>query len=52
MIKLLTPALAIVAIVTMEIVAICHGIDGKVLTGSVAAVAAIGGYFLRKSHAK
>ncbi|MDD5092788.1 MAG: hypothetical protein PHV74_00180 [Dehalococcoidia bacterium] len=37
---------AIAAIVIMECVAMCNGIDGKVLTLSVAAVAGLGGFKL------
>lgn len=45
----LVPIIAIVAIVLMEAIAIANGIDGMVLTASVASVAGIGGYkFARK----
>jgi len=47
LLKCLTPLIAILGIVAMELVAISHGIDGKVLTLSCVLVAGIGGYTLK-----
>lgn len=41
------PILAILAIMTMEIVALCHGIDGIALTASATAIGGIAGYYYR-----
>lgn len=46
------PTLAVVAIVIMECVALMNGIDGKVLTGSVAVVSGIAGWHFKKHTSK
>lgn len=43
-IKLLTPIIAILAIVLLELVAISKGMNGVMLAGSVALIAGIGGF--------
>ena len=40
----IVPTVAIVAICSVEMFAISHGINGVVLTGSIATIAAIGGF--------
>lgn len=42
------PVFAVLAIVTVETLAILHGIDGKALVASVGALAAIAGYYYAK----
>lgn len=44
MIKKLTPIIAILAIVALEAYAISQEINGVLLAGSVAVIAALGGY--------
>jgi len=42
--KHLTPVIAILAIVALEIVAITQGINGALLAGSIAIIAGLGGF--------
>ena len=44
MIPKLTPIIAIVAIVLLEVVALLQGINGVMLAGSIAIIAGLGGY--------
>jgi len=41
---LIVPIVVILAIVALEIVAICNSIDGVLLAGSIAVIAGLGGY--------
>lgn len=42
--------LAIAAVVGLEVLAISHGIDGKVLTFSIGSITALGGYGFGFGH--
>jgi len=44
------PALAIIGIVILDAIAICHGIDGTILATSISAIAGITGWQLKKSQ--
>lgn len=46
-IKACVPVVAIFGLVGLDVVALCHGIDGIALTATVAAVAGIGGYTVK-----
>jgi hypothetical protein len=44
------PAIAIIGIVILDSIAICHGIDGTLLSTSIGAVFTIAGWNLKKLH--
>lgn len=49
----MVPIIAILAIVSVETVAILHGIDGKGVVASVGALSGIAGYYYHKAkHGK
>jgi len=51
-IKNITPIVAMVLIAVLEIVAICNGINGALLAGSIAIIAGLGGYTAGARHRK
>lgn len=46
--KWLSPALAIVCITTIEILAVLKGMDGALLAGTIAIIAGLGGYSIAR----
>lgn len=46
-IKVLTPLISIGAILTLELVAISHGIDGVLFSGVIALLAGLGGFHVK-----
>ena len=44
------PVIAIIGIVILDAIAICHGIDGTILVTSISAIAGITGWQLKKSQ--
>jgi len=44
--------LAILCITALEIIALCNGIDGILLSGSIAVIAGLGGYEIKKKAKK
>lgn len=49
---LITPIVAIVAVVILELVALSQGINGVMLAGSIAVISGLGGYTVKAAKDK
>jgi hypothetical protein len=50
--KLITPCLAIVVLGTLEVVALCHNIDGALFSSVIAVIGGIAGYTVKSKVVK
>jgi len=50
--KIIVPVCAIIAITVIEVIALSNGIDGTILSGSMAAIGGICGYAIKTARKK